>query len=239
MVDGRRLAKLLPLVLTPLVLVGCSRPVEIPPTDVKVVEAYGLKLDEQASPEQVVYVLLRSIREDVEASQAKDRPAQQKAFEVTFSLGAFGEIASRLAAGLDEKGRERLTQLRDKRIHDVINHWAPIVSHYVKSFELDEKIAAVRMRVAKTALGSKPAAIVLYDAAHDPTATEPADRQPATIEITLVKEPASGGSQEFWRVARVAFRGPRAGTPAEPAIPDLPPPVPMAPAPQSQPAGGP
>ncbi len=234
MVDGRRAVGLAALVVVPLTFAGCSQPVEIPPTDVKVVEAYGLTLDEQATPEQVVYVLLRSIREDVEAAQAKDRPAQRKAFRVTFSLGAFDEIERRLAAGMDQKARERLAQLRDKRIYDVINHWAPIVSHYVRSFEIEQKAAIARMRVEKTVLESKPAAIVLYDAAHDPTATEPADRQPATIEVTLVQQTASGGSSEFWRVARVAFRGPRARMPAEPPIPDLPPSAPTASSPEGR-----
>jgi hypothetical protein len=216
-------------------MTGCRQPVDIPPTDVKTVEAYGVKLDELATPQQVVYVLLRSIREDVEAAQAGDRERQKQAFRTTFALGAYSEIERRLARGLGEGKGDDLGELRDKRIHDVINHWAPIAAHYVRSFDLDEKTAVAAMHEAAASNGSG-ASVVLYEVAHDPAATDPAARQPAILEVTLVRERATGGSQEYWRVVRVAFRGPQGKTASRPAAQDVPSVVPLAPVMGSQPA---
>ncbi len=213
---------------------GCRQVVDIPPTDVKVVEAYGVKLDEVATPRQVVYVLLRSIREDVEAAQSGDRERQKRAFQTTFSLGAFGEIEKRLARGFGDGKEDNLGQLRDRRVHDVINRWAPIVAHYVRSFDLDEKTAVAAMHEMMPA-SEAGSCIVLYDVAHDPTAADPAKRQPATVEVTLVRERSTGGMQEFWRVARVAFRGVQAKAASRPAAQDVPSVVPLAPAVGSQP----
>ena len=203
----------------------------------KVVDAYGVKLDELATPQQVVYVLLRSIRDDVDAAQKGDREGQKRAFRTTFSLGAFSEIEKRMALSLSENKQETLGDLRDRRLYDVIYHWAPIVAHYVASFDLDEKTAIGRMREQMGTTGV-PTCTVLYDVAHDPTASDPAKRQPATVEVVLTRERATSGSQEFWRVARVAFRGTQAARSASrPAAQDAPSPLMIAPPAESRPAG--
>ena len=209
-------------ILLALLIAGCTETVNVPPMDVKVVDAYGVRLDEQATPQQVAYVLLRSLRDDVTAAQAGDRQRQKDAFRVTYSLAAFSEIEKRLLAGL---GQSTLGAARQRKIYDVINHWAPIVGHYVRSFDLDEKTAVARMKTASLPDNS---AVVLYEVVHDPQATGPADR-PVILEITLVREKATAGPQEFIRVARVDFRGlaqrpatrppatgPAATTPADP-----------------------
>ncbi|HSW46569.1 MAG TPA: hypothetical protein VLM89_13460 [Phycisphaerae bacterium] len=189
-------------------LSGCTRPVEIPPMDVKVVDAYGVKLDDFSPPQQVVYVLLRSLREDVEAAQAGDRSRQKEAFKVTFCLAAYGEIENRLKQGL---GVADLGDSRERKIYDVINHWAPIAGHYVRSFEMDEKAAIDKFRTTVSSDGGS--AVVLTDVVHDPESPDPADRRPVVFEVNLVREKSSDGSREFWRVARVDFRG-LAGRPA-------------------------
>ena len=227
-VGGRRasrLAWLMPVVAVTLSVAGCRQPVDIPSTEVKTVEAYGVTLDELARPEQVAFVLLHSIHDDVVAAQDGERDDQKKAFQITFSLGAFNKIEERLVNGLGDRKNEGLGEMRDKRIYDVINRWAPIVAHYVDSFDLNESTAVKKMRTLVS--NDDSSCIVLYDVCHDPTATDPAMRQPATIEITLTRERASEGTQEFWRVARVAFRGPQAKASSRPATQEVPSSVPI------------
>jgi len=190
---------------------GCQKNVEVPPIEVKQVDAYGVTLDESATPQQVVYVLLRSLRDDFEAAQARDRQRQKEAFRTTFSLAAFSEIDKRLARafGQQDEGKDAgLDTHRDNQIYDVINHWAPIVGHYVRSFDMEQSAAVAKMHMVTAANGSN--AHVSYDVSHDPQETDPAKQQLATIDVELVQEKASAGSKMYWRVARVAFRGPNA-----------------------------
>jgi hypothetical protein len=50
------------LFLTAATWVGCAPPqADVPPAAVKAIEAYGVTLDADAKPEQVVYVLLRTL----------------------------------------------------------------------------------------------------------------------------------------------------------------------------------
>ncbi len=209
--------RLLPLIagLGMIGAAGCRQNIDVPPTEVKAVEAYGVRLDETASPQRVVYVLLRSLRDDVEASQAKDRPRQKKAFETTFSLAAFSEIERRLvkAMGLEDKGG--LADMRGQRLHEVINHWAPIVAHYIRGFDTDLNTAVERMKVFQQPQGTT--AHVLYEVCHDPSQSDPAHRQPALLDVELAKEKSASGSQEFWRVAVVSYRGPKVNLDSVPA----------------------
>lgn len=194
------------------VLAGCQKDVEIPPIEVKEVEAYGVKLDESATPQQVVYVLLRSLRDDFEAAQARDRQRQKEAFHTTFSLAAFSEIEKCLAKTFAQQGGGKdstsLGAHRDRKIYDVVYHWAPIVGHYVRSFDVEQAAAVAKMRMVQSANGSS--VHVNYDVSHDPQETEPTNQQLATLDIELVEEKASAGSRMYWRVARVAFHGPEA-----------------------------
>ena len=193
-------------------LTGCQKDIEIPPIEVKEVVAYSVTLDESASPQQVVYVLLRALRDDFEAAQAKDRERQKEALKATFSVAAFSEIEKRLvrvfASGGEGKVGTGLGAHRDHKIYGVINHWTPIVGHYVRSFDLDQAEAVAKMRVASLANGSSTH--VYYDVSHDPQETDPAKQQRATLDVELVKEKASAGSRMYWRVARVAFHGTKA-----------------------------
>jgi len=192
---------IVPAALFVVMFAGCSEPVDIPPMDVKVVDAYGVRLDELATPQQVTYVLLRSLRDDVLAAQSGDRERQKEAFRITFSLAAYSDIEKRLLSMTDQSDRNKAST---RRIHDVINHWAPIVGHYVRSFDLDEKTAVSRMRTLNMPDNS---AVILYEVVHDPKSSDPADRKPVILEVTLVREKATEGSQEYVRVARGDFRG--------------------------------
>jgi len=190
-------------------LAGCQKDVDIPPIEVKQVEAYGLTLDENATPQQVVYVLLRSLRDDFEAAQAKDRVRQKEAFATTFSVAAFSEIETRLvkafAAQSGAKKANGLGEHRDQKVYEVIYHWAPIVGYYINSFDADPDQAIAQMRLMTSADGTN--AHVHYDVSHDPQESDPAKKQLATLDVELVKEKASAGSKMYWRVARVAFQG--------------------------------
>lgn len=185
--------------------------------EVGVVEAYGLTLDESATPKQVAFVLLRSIRDDVEAAQARDGAAQRAAFETTYSLAAFSEIRKRLEKYFGKSPGPGLTEADQRRIYDVVDHWAPIVAHYVASFDEEYERAAAEMLLGPSA--EKDTMRILYDVVHDPSVTDPAKQQRATIEIELTPEPATGGDKKFWRVARVAFEPTPAIETTRPASP--------------------
>lgn len=190
--------------------VGCDKPIDIPPLEVKAVDAYGMRLDEQATPQQVAYALLRSIRDDFNAAQAHDREKQKDAFRVTFSLAAFRAINAQLEDAEQGLPSEKPAQAsgfsreRAIRIHSVIHHWTPIFSHYVRSFDADAQGLMSRMIVAVDQDGQR--ADVHLDAVHDPAAPD-ADEHKVRLHITLAKESADSGQASYWRVARVGFLG--------------------------------
>ncbi len=187
-------------------LTGCSPPPDrrdIPPAEVKVVQAYGITLDDSATPQQVVYVLLRSIADDVRAAQSYKRDEQKAAFRITHNIGAYTTIEKRLVdvwnATRTQK-RDTLGADRDEQIYDFIRQWAPIVSHYVPSFDTDFDAASKKMRTSPPGEGSIH---VYYDAAHDPAS--PADPDKVIIDVELMKETA--GAHSYWRVARIGYLG--------------------------------
>ena len=121
---------------TLIVWCGCSGDArlagqKIRTVTVRSVSLYGLTLDQQASPEQVAYVLLRAIRDDVSAKNREDRGA---ALDKEFDLCAAEVIQSKNYTSLP----------RDEFIHNVVYHWAPTVSHYVGDFETEWSKAAGR-----------------------------------------------------------------------------------------------
>jgi len=167
---------------------------------VEVVEAYGQKLDESATPQQVAFVLLQLLKKDVEAAQAHEHEQQQAVLRQIFRLAAYSTIENRLEAilrpglGLGEK--------RDKKLFEIVNFWAPIVGHYIHSFDDDFEMAKPRMKV--TYSQSKRFAHVLYPVCHDPAERDPEKRQRATLDVELARELGEG--QSYWRVSRVSFR---------------------------------
>lgn len=187
---------------------GCTSEDEIPPAEVKPVTAYGLTLDEKATPKQVAFVLLRAIVDDVQAAQAHDRQRQEQALKLTYSLAAYSTVARTigLSSADSADSRSAAARSRNKKIYDHVKQWGAIAAHYIRSFDTEFQAAERRMQLrGETANVAR----VVYDVSHDPAETDPARRQTATLEIELVKEPADG--LKYWRVARVSFVPPGTG----------------------------
>jgi hypothetical protein len=213
---GLCLASALPL------LGGCTADPEhkdIPPAEVKTVQAYGLTLDENASPQQVTYVLLRAIADDVKSAQAQQNPSlsgearrelrekQKAAMKTTYALAAYSVIEKRVLEVLNLSRVDKKQSLgdeRDQQLYDFVHQWAPIVAYYVPSFPTDFADALTRMPVVTAPDGKR--AEVTFEASHNPTASSDKDREPVTMAIELAKEPGAGG-KEYWRVARVGYLG--------------------------------
>lgn len=192
---------------------GCGKQEEeVPPVTIQTVEAYGLRLDETATPKQVAYALLRSLADDVFASQAFHRDQQRQALEQSFSLAAYSEIERRLLQvyGANAKWEEGQ---RDRELFRVVNCWAPIVAHYVASFDTDFEAASRKMQLAIEA-GEKRAD-VFYPVCHDPSIEDPAKRETVILQIELAREAAN--DKLYWRVARVSYRGPAGRASSQPA----------------------
>lgn len=185
-------------------LSGCSGPEEdIPPAVVKPVTAYGLTLDTTATPKQVAFVLLRSIADDVQAAQARDTKRQKEALRLTYSLAAYSTIAPRIGESAAKPADAARSKARDKRLYTFVKDWAPIVAHYIRSFDTDAEAAGRKMRIH---FQTASTVHLLYDVCHDPAETDPARQQKATIELELTMEPE--GALSYWRVAKITFAQP-------------------------------
>lgn len=219
-----RCAALTAALLLTGVLAGCTEPHEdLPPAEVKIVTAYGQTLDESATPEQVTYVLLRSLAEDVKAARVMPphRQEQKAANRITWSIAAVNTIENRLIETLHDstKGQAKPSSLgkdRDQQIYKVVNYWAPIVAYYVDSFDTDFEKAASRMRVQVAP--DNQAAHVYYDVWHVEQQGQASVGRPVRLDIELALEEAGG--KTYWRVARVGYEGVAvtrpAGAPAAP-----------------------
>jgi len=152
---------------------------------VRSVSHYGLTLDQQASPEQVAFVLLRAIRDDVSAKTKGDREA---ALDKQFDLCA--------ANVLQNKNLTRMS--RDEFVHGVVYHWAPTVSHYVGDFETEWDKASARLVRMKLTTDSKagPEECEVHMELADPHG-DPKAR--VVMVIWMVQD---GG---FWRVTHLGF----------------------------------
>jgi hypothetical protein len=194
-------------------LAGCTEAEDrVPPAKVETVTAYGMTLDQNATPQQVTYVLLRSLADDVHAAQAHPpRSDEQKAANmITWSVAAPNVIEQRLLESLRtlSKNPASITSLgkdRNKEIYRVVNLWAPIVAYYVDSFDKDPQAAMNRMRVLPS--GNGQIIHVLYDVW--PDASRPDAGRHETLDVELVREKASEGSGDYWRVARIAYLPPQ------------------------------
>lgn len=192
---------------------GCSKQEEeVPPVKIETVEAYGIRLDESATPKQVAYVLLRSLADDVQAAQAFQRERQRQALEQTFALAAYSEIERRLLQNFNANAKWE-EGYRDRELFRVVNCWAPIVAHYVASFDTHFETAARKMQV-EIDRGEKKA-MVYYPVCHDPLSEDPAKREAVILQIELVREKAN--EKLYWRVAWVGYRGLAGGASSQPA----------------------
>ncbi len=196
----------LPAGLLSALAAGCTKTEEIPPADVRVVEAYGVRLDEDASPTEVAYVLLRTLADDVHAARAHQHEKQEEAVEQTFALAAYDDIERRIL-GIKNLGQKqpkpKLGDDRDEQIFEIVNRWAPIVSYYVESFPGDFDTAKAGFKVREEKTGGL--VHVYCDLKHDPAEMDPAKQETATLDIEMVRQ--SAGSKAYWRVARMSYLG--------------------------------
>ena len=154
---------------------------------VQTVTQYGLTLDESADPRMVAYVLLRAIKDDIEAGD--DIEAREAAFDRQLALSAPDTIFDRsVRTGLG----------RDENVRRIVWHWAPTLGHYKDDFPLDWPAAEQRMvqspvRNAPDQGNWTRVFIELADPSGDPNAS-------VVAQVQLVRE---GG---YWRVVQVGFK---------------------------------
>lgn len=171
---------------------GCSRDVrladyEVPSVTVKPVSHYGVSLDKDATPEQVVYVLLRAIRDDFLGSTQEEREA---ALDKQFDISAANVI--------EAKNRSGLT--RDEFVYNVVHRWTPTVSHYVHDFDTERETVIPRLvrRNPKSSQGGDAGfdqcevAMEVDDPSGDPNAR-------AVMIVWLARD------NGFWRVVHLGF----------------------------------
>lgn len=201
-----------------LLVAGCTKKgPEIPPAEVTTLSAYGVTLDDTATPKQVAFVLLRTLADDVNAAQAGDRKTSREMIERAYNLAAVTTIENRLAAAVSRnlpEGHKKadLGEQRDAKLYEFAKQWGAITAHYVKSF--DEDLAAAEARMREVASPDEKTVRIFYDVAHDPEAE---DTDKATLDIELAREEV--GVRSFWRIARVGFRGSRKPVATPPAPP--------------------
>jgi hypothetical protein len=147
-------------------------------------------LDQAATPEQVAFVALRAIREDVFSATPAER---EGASDVEFDVAAAEVIA----------GRNRKSLSRDEYVHHVVTHWTPGVSHYAGDFEVEAGKAIARFKNRGTSISSGG------DVTECELALEVADPSgdPAAKVVMLVWLANDGG---FWRVTHFGFESERA-----------------------------
>jgi hypothetical protein len=201
---------------------GCSNPAEaeVPKAEVKTVEAYGVTLGPEASPQQVSWVLLKSVADDYAAARAKDAEAQKKAQATTMAVAAPNKIEERLVQTANQINpnlkKQSLGEDRDRKIFKTVHYWAPIVGHYVASFANMDLQTFVRESWVTTTPDGQIAHVYL-PVSHDPAQTDPAKAETATLNIELSREKAEAGGPEYWRVSRVQFLGRQFRAPTVPA----------------------
>jgi hypothetical protein len=174
------------------VLCGCSRDVRLAGRAVRSVTVgtkthYGTTLDAAASPERVAYVLLRAIRDDVDARGPTERDA---ALDVQFDLAAVNAIQRSNRTKMDP----------EEFLYNVVYRWAPTVSHYGRDFETEWDKAKGRMSVS-----------------HPPKEKEEANAQPRCEVRMVVNDPNGDPNARavmviwmaqdsgFWRVTHLGF----------------------------------
>jgi hypothetical protein len=201
---------------------GCdnSSKEKAPPAEIKTVEAYGATLNPAATPQQVAYVLLRSIADDYAAARAKDAKAQQAAQLVTYSLCAPRTIEGRLVQTINllnpNAKKTSLGDERDERLFKTVHLWGPVVGHYLPSFANADLKTVTRDSWATISADGQQSH-VYYPVSHDPAA-DPAKAETATINVELVREAAQVAGPEYWRVATVRFLGQQILPPAQPVV---------------------
>ncbi|UCE59773.1 MAG: hypothetical protein JSU63_20315 [Phycisphaerales bacterium] len=174
------------------VSLGCERNVrlsgkKIRSTTVGPVTHYGITLDEEASPEQTAFVLLRALRDDF---LAPDDAAREAALDVQFDVCAANVIADSNPTSIG----------RDEFIHQMVHQWTPTVSHYVDDLETEWEEAKPRfVRTGPNPAGNGKEGVlecqILLEL--DEPGGEPGAR--VVLVVGLIQDTG------LWRVLRVGF----------------------------------
>ena len=165
----------------------------IPKVTVGPVRDQGLELGAEASPEEVVFVLLRAIRDDLLAGV--DQQARRQALERQFAVCDPDYIYDWYRRSY---GR-RAAADRDEWVYKKVTLWAPALGCYVDSFDLDLETGRSRMSVSPTSRHEDwPGETVQVDL----PVRGPAGQVGAeTVVRVRLHRHASG----YWRVFQVGF----------------------------------
>lgn len=122
---------------------GCTRSVEPPASDYlpqanEVVAAYGMTLDETATPEQTVWALLLAIRDDV--ATPINSAKWQELIKLQCQLANVEVLRQR-----SEGGNEALRKRRQEIYFEVIKGWAAALNYYTEHFDPSLEQAQQRM----------------------------------------------------------------------------------------------
>jgi len=228
------LALAVPVILVKLVVKDTDRlvPVELlGHYEAAPVTHYDVRLDEKASPRDVVYVLLKSVRELYTVAETSTRTEQvegvRRAQEIQLSLAApKGIVRAYVENGLaikTEGDKQRLV-LRS------VLAWGRTVGYYVDDMKLDDR--GSWKESIDTSNPSGPQAIVLVPAKKGDFL--------ATVAVYLTKE------ANLWRIVKVTLAPSMTKLSRRPILTTLPvpttkaaPPAKPAPAPKAAPASKP
>lgn len=161
---------------------------------VRTVTDAGLTLDENATPQQVVYAVLQAIKDDVRAGN--DQDIRRQAIDRQLALCAPEEIDLRF-------GRSRSIESREEAIYRVVGQWGAVVSYYVddldanvESMTADMKVTTLPRDQANRAGTSELRKVILTLA--DPQAPDDSTRR-ARLRIDVAKV------SNHWRVCHIGY----------------------------------
>ncbi len=135
----RLIARVLGLASLLVLMGGCAdrgRPSagDFMPASNDVVTAYGMTLDENATPEQTVWVLLMAIRDD--AQSRMNSPEWREHIKLQCTLTHVEFLRRNAKAPLSSS---------DEAIFALVHGWAPALNYYVEHFDDDFESAKNRM----------------------------------------------------------------------------------------------
>lgn len=180
-------------------LIGCAGTEEVPvneylPEEQEPFEAFGIRFDQGATPQQVTYALLKAIHQDCRAgfNHVKRKEAlrlQCKLAHVDFLRQKVAKRSRRRAGAVDD------TVLR------LIRGWAPILNYYAEYFDDDFAQAQTRMKPPVRKAQRSPEMLYVNYVLPAGRFGGPAElARGVTIRVTLAKT-----SKGYWRVVRVGY----------------------------------
>ncbi len=174
-------------------LPGCKDPTvigyELKPVETGPVEAYGLILDEDSPPQDVVFVMFRAVQDDIQAAREHNHKAQLEAINLQARVAAAEWMHATFQRALDRKSMP-VQVTPEQSVFKLIRFWAPMLGHYVDSLATDHDtlVAALSVDIRD----EQNEAVVRYDLVGK-------DGTTATAQIELIRE------QGYWRIKKLGF----------------------------------